>query len=214
MILQKTPEQIATLAEFDQVYAMLKNAFDQLVSVSYENRYQSLWRPESGYEGFKLDPNDPTSETLDLNLLNIIFDFPLPTVLQTMNKNLFRATYRKNLLTNEYAYASSQLGAWQTLSVDVESFFEKQKSFYLTIAEIKVLKTIGDREAEIFQHIPETLELRDNVRHYYSKDGNFILGEAYLYRSAIQQKLNTYDTILASLSKHIDIFQKMKDAGM
>ena len=214
MILQKTPEQLATLAEFDAVYAMLKRAFDKLKEFDYATRYQSLWRSEAAYAGVVLDPTDPTSESLDLNLINLIFDAPLPMVLQDMNRNLFRATYRKNLLTNEYTYATDQLGQWQSLSVDVESFFEKIKNFYLTIAEIKVLKTIGDREAEIFQHIPEVLELRDQVRHYYSKDGNFLLGEAYLYRNAIQKKLEVYDTILASLSKHIDIFQKMKDAGM
>lgn len=214
MELRLGPDQQITLNGFNSLKSLYTSKYEELKKFNYAEKYSSLYRQEKDWDNYPLDYFDPTSEKIDLSLVPIIFDDPAPIALQVMNKNLFRATFRKTLLSDEYVYANQVLADWQSLSVDVETFYEKIRDFYLTIPEIKILKTIGDREAEVHQHIQDVLELRYNVRHYYSKDGNFMMGEAYLYRNAIQNKLDNYQTILESLTKHIDIFQKMKDMGM
>ena len=208
------PEDEVLLKGLQLAFSLLKERYDVLSRVSYEPRYARLYMNEREYENYVLDPSDPSSETMDLRITLVDLQEPDRLQLQLVSQSVFRGTFRRQLLSREYVFAIRSVAKWQTLANDVEALYKRMFEFYSLCSEIKNgFKTVGEREAAINSQMPEVSDLLAKVHSYYEKNGNYILGEATLYRSAVKSKIESLDGLLASVSKQLDIFEKLKDVG-
>lgn len=206
--LPKTEE----LAKIDEVYASLETRYNELLKFNYEARYEALLRTESDYESYLVDRG--TGEVQDLSITMAQFDHPETQSLQAINKALLNISLRRDMISKEYIRSIQNLSHWQSLSNDMESFYQRAFDYLLTFEEIKGLKTIGDKSAEIHQHIPHIVDLKNDVNRYYKKDGNIVYGEAYNYRIAVKEVLEDLDMKKETTAKQCEIFAKMREAGM
>lgn len=206
--------QTKLLDEFSMVFGLLRAKYEELKQSPYEPRYEKLMRREAEYVKFVLDPSDPSSETMDLAIKLIDVQDSDRVSLQQVSKSIFQGTFRRQLLAKEYVYAIRQMAKWQTLSNDVETLYKRMFEFYSLCPEIRNgFKTVGEREAEVNSHIAHVGELLAQARNFYEKSGNYILGEAALYRSAVKAQVEALDGLLASSSKQLDVFQKLREVG-
>jgi hypothetical protein len=154
------------------------------------------------------------NEVQDLSIHMAQFDHPETQSLQAINRALLNISLRRDMISKEHVRAIRNLAQWQSMANDIEAFYQRAFDYLLTFEEIKGLKTIGDKAAEINQHIPHIQDLKNDINRYYRKDGNIVYGEAYNYRIAVKEVLEDLDLKKETTARQCDIFQKMREAGM
>lgn len=206
--LPKTEE----LERIEEAYQTLSKRYEDLLRFNYEKRYEALLRTEVDYANYVVDK--AMGEVQDLSITMAKFDHPESQSLQSINKALLNISLRRDMISKEYIRSIQNLANWQSLSNDIEAFYQRAFDYLLTFEEIKGLKTIGDKSAEIHQHIPHILDLKNDINRYYRKDGNIVYGEAYNYRIAVKEVLEDLDMKKETTAKQCEIFAKMREAGM
>jgi hypothetical protein len=204
--------QTEEMKNIEAAFQALAGRFEELLQFNYELRYQALLRTEVDYENYVVDKG--LNEVQDLSIHMAQFDHPATQSLQSINRALLNISLRRDMISKEHIRAIQNLANWQSLSNDIEAFYQRAFDYLLTFEEIKGLKTIGDKSAEIHQHIPHILDLKNDINRYYRKDGNIVYGEAYNYRIAVKEVLEDLDMKKETTARQCDIFQKMKEAGM
>jgi hypothetical protein len=200
------------LKDIDEAYKVLAARYEELIGFNYEARYDALLRTETDYANYVVDP--ALNEVQDLSITMAQFDHPETMALQSVNKALLNISLRRDMISKEYIRSIRNLSSWQSMANDVEAFYQRAFDYLLTFEEIKWLKTIGDKAAEIHQHIPHILDLKNDVNRYFKKDGNFMNGEALSYRNAVKEVLEDLDMKKETTAKQCEIFSKMREAGM
>jgi hypothetical protein len=206
--LPKTKE----MENIEEAFKILSTRYDELLRFNYEKRYEALLRTEGEYANYVVDK--AMGEVQDLSIIMAQFDHPETQSLQAINRALLNISLRRDMISKEYIRSIQNLSHWQSLANDVEAFYQRAFDYLLTFEEIKGLKTIGDKAAEIHQHIANIVSLKDGVSRYYHKDGNIVYGEAYNYRIAVKEVLEDLDLKKETTAKQCEIFAKMREAGM
>jgi hypothetical protein len=206
--LPKTEE----MDRIEEAYLALSKRYEDLLRFNYEGRYAALLRTEAEYANYVVDK--AMGDVQDLSITMAQFDHPESQSLQSINRALLNISLRRDMISKEYIRSIQNLANWQSLSNDIEAFYQRAFDYLLTFEEIKGLKTIGDKSAEIHQHIPHILDLKNAINRYYRKDGNIVYGEAYNYRIAVKEVLEDLDMKKETTAKQCEIFAKMREAGM
>lgn len=200
------------MAAIDEAYKVLAARYEELVGFNYDARYSALLRTEKDYVEYVVDP--ALNEVQDLSIGIAQFDHPETQALQAINRALLNISLRRDMISKEYIRSIQNLSSWQSLANDIEAFYQRAFDYLLTFEEIRGLKTIGDKAAEIHQHIPHILDLKNDVNRYFKKDGNFMNGEALSYRNAVKEVLEDLEAKAETTSRQFSIFSSMKDMGM
>ena len=212
------PDDLALIEEFEKVFGLLKAKSEELLSASYDKRYEALMKRESDYVKFPVAPG----ETVDLSIPEEEHSTTYPEAssdpevpdalfIQAIRQTQHRATIRRRMMSREHVWAIRQMSRWQKFGSDVEAFYKRYFELWLRQKEIKTLRTIDERRAEIHQRIPHVVDLQNLAASFYSKDGNYVSGEAYNYRIAVKDRLEDLAATLRSAENLFDIHERMRE---
>jgi hypothetical protein len=204
-----SPSQQKMHDSLDEAMETLKNSFISMEKFDYNARYAALNRSEKKWAKHQDYEQDPPQ---DLSITPIRFDAADIEVLQDINKMQVNVGERISRLSKEKTRAQKNLSDWKTLYKSCKELKEEMEAFWMTVAEIRGMKSKEIREAEIMLRMLDMNRLFRAVSVYFWEGKHNDHGEALAYFEAVRDAIKSYDKEAEKVSRQLSTFKEMRPA--
>lgn len=180
----------------------LRATFEGMKAFNYEKRYAVLRMSEKDFKHFrdKLSGND-----VDMSISIPRLDVSDLEALDGMNEALAQIQLRRDYFSRELVRSIENLATWKSIQKNAKDLEEEMRSFWMTVDEIKRLKSKELRESEIDMRIKGIIKLRSRIEVYFREGKHRDHGEAMSYEQALRITIENLDAKRDNASRRLSV---------
>lgn len=186
---------------------ILEQSYNDTTKFNYDSRYKNLLLSEVEYRKFE---DKVTGKIIDLSIDIPRFDTSDVEVLDGINHSMSQIQARRDRISKERIRSIQNLAKWRTMYYSVRALEDQMEGFWMTVDEIKRLKSKELREAEIGLRTKVIASLRRRVEVYFKEGKHRDQGEAISYEVAVKEELDNLDSKRDVVSRKFGIFGAMR----
>lgn len=191
-----------------EALATLQELYEKIPKPDYDKKYGILLMEESDWANHV---DKVTNKKMDLSIKLPELDESDIEVVQQFNLSMDRTQLRRDIISKEKIRAIKSLSKWKTLYFNVKMLQDQMENFWLTVPEIKNLKSSELRTSEITPRVARVIELKGQIEVYFKEGKHKDHGEALSFETALTEELWNLDSKRDIIKKKLDLFSRKRD---